>query len=110
DSGGRLQLFGEVSGIGSISRHDDTNDWILNIFHVFGLQKLNCDQNLVARLGIVEQQLLFEIRSHGDASTVVVQDFWNWTIPACWHLEPDLSARDVVTIQSLWHFNPATQP
>ena len=91
----------QVFGVGAVRGEVDLHLRAAEGLVVDGGQKLDRDENLVAGLGVVEQDDGLEVVAESDAAAVEVDDLRHGAVAAGVELEPDARAGEVVAVERL---------
>ena len=77
---------------------------------VDGVEELDGDEDLVAGLGLVEEDDGFEVVTEGYAAAVEVDDLRHGAVGGGAELEPDAGAGEVVAVEVFGDFDEAAEP
>ena len=108
---GGEQLVEHVAGVGAAGDKIDAQIGGAEALDVFGAEKFDGDEDLLAGFGVVEQQDVFKLLgAEGDARAVEVDDLGKELVGIDAQVEPDVGAGEVVAVEGAGNLDPAAQP
>ena len=100
------EVFGVGAGRGEVDLHGGAGEGLL----VDGVEELDGDEDLFARLGLIEEDDGFEVVAESYAAAVEVDDLRHGAVGVGAEAEPDARAGEVVAVEGLGDFDFAAIP